>query len=260
VGAWDAFCAAIALFSADCDCGGPGQEWSDDCNENIVPDECEIADGRSSDCNANDIPDDCEPDADGDQVIDACDDCPEDPKKSEPGQCGCGVADTDTDGDIAADCVDADDDNDGVLDAVDMAPLDPHTCEDVDGDGCDDCVVGKDGFGPLPDNDVSDDGSDGDGDGACDTGDGCPLDPNKQNPGECGCGITDADGDLDTIPDCRDVCPGEDDRVDEDRTGTPDCLEPTLIPTLSGWGLLVLGLFFLIGGKISSRRQASTSR
>lgn len=42
------------------------------------------------------------PDADAAVV----DDCPDDPAKTEPGICGCGVADTDTDGDGSADCVD----------------------------------------------------------------------------------------------------------------------------------------------------------
>jgi hypothetical protein len=45
-------------------------------------------------------------DSDGDGVGDVCDGCPLDPAKSSPGQCGCGVADTDTDGDSFADCVD----------------------------------------------------------------------------------------------------------------------------------------------------------
>ena len=39
--------------------------------------------------------------------------CPSDPNKTEPGTCGCGVADTDSDGDETADCVDTDVDGDG---------------------------------------------------------------------------------------------------------------------------------------------------
>lgn len=34
------------------------------------------------------------------------DSCPDDPDKTEPGDCGCGVPDTDTDGDGIADCLD----------------------------------------------------------------------------------------------------------------------------------------------------------
>jgi hypothetical protein len=66
---------------------------------------------------------------------------------------------------------DDDDDNDGVVDGSDADPLDPSVCADSDGDTCDDCAVGTDGFGPLPDNDPSNDGTDTDGDGACDAGD-----------------------------------------------------------------------------------------
>ena len=52
------------------------------------------------------MPDVCDPDADGDGAIDACDGCPDDPNKTEPGDCGCGVQDNDTDGDGIADCID----------------------------------------------------------------------------------------------------------------------------------------------------------
>ncbi len=45
-------------------------------------------------------------DADGDALGDACDGCPDDPSKSEPGVCGCGVADTDSDNDDVPDCID----------------------------------------------------------------------------------------------------------------------------------------------------------
>ncbi len=45
-------------------------------------------------------------DADNDGVGDDLDGCPDDPAKTTPGVCGCGVADTDTDADGIADCVD----------------------------------------------------------------------------------------------------------------------------------------------------------
>ena len=70
---------------------------------------------------------------------------------------------TDTDGDSMADCVDPDDDNDGVLDGDDNDPLDNFVCQDLDGDGCDDCASGT--------VDASNDGTDTDGDGLCDLGD-----------------------------------------------------------------------------------------
>ncbi|MBN2498113.1 MAG: thrombospondin type 3 repeat-containing protein, partial [Deltaproteobacteria bacterium] len=58
----------------------------------------------------------------------------------------------DTDGDGMPNSADPDDDNDGVLDISDNDPLNPDICEDADGDGCDDCAVGTDDFGPLADN------------------------------------------------------------------------------------------------------------
>ncbi|MGM0452525.1 MAG: right-handed parallel beta-helix repeat-containing protein [Thermodesulfobacteriota bacterium] len=77
------------------------------------------------------------PDSDGDGVSDNFDGCVTDPNKTEPGQCGCGTADTDSDGDGTADC------NDG-------CPSDPNKTEpgacgcgtadtDADGNGVADC-------------------------------------------------------------------------------------------------------------------------
>ena len=44
---------------ADLVCGNSA--WhSNDCNENSVPDECDIADGTSEDCNDNGVPDECD--------------------------------------------------------------------------------------------------------------------------------------------------------------------------------------------------------
>jgi hypothetical protein len=43
-------------------------------------------------------------------------------------------------------------------------------CGDSDSDSCDDCAVGTDDFGPLPDFDPANDGADADGDGTCDAG------------------------------------------------------------------------------------------
>jgi hypothetical protein len=45
-------------------------------------------------------------DQDGDGAVDCHDDCPNDPGKTSPGACGCGVADTDTDEDGTLDCDD----------------------------------------------------------------------------------------------------------------------------------------------------------
>lgn len=37
----------------------------------------------------------------------------------------------------------------------------------------------------------------------------CPEDPNKVEPGACGCGVADVDGDGDEAPDCTDLCPSD---------------------------------------------------
>ncbi len=52
-------------------------------------------------------------------------------------------------------------------------------------------------------------GVDTDGDTFLDCLDGCPNDPNKQAPGQCGCGVSDVDTDLDFIADCLDGCPND---------------------------------------------------
>ena len=44
----------------------------------------------------------------------------------------------DFDGDTVPDASDLDDDNDGVYDVSDWAPLDPDSCQDAEGDTCDD--------------------------------------------------------------------------------------------------------------------------
>ena len=102
-------------------------EHSPDCNGNGIPDIDDILAGSSADCDLDGVPDECQVDSDGDGVIDPCDGCPADPAKTDPGLCGCGVADTDSDGDTWPDCVDncpllanpgqADCDADGIGDA-----------------------------------------------------------------------------------------------------------------------------------------------
>lgn len=47
------------------------------------------------------------PDSDFDTVRDACDGCPHDPEKTEPGLCGCGASEEDNNGNGVPDCVDA---------------------------------------------------------------------------------------------------------------------------------------------------------
>jgi predicted outer membrane repeat protein len=50
---------------------------------------------------------------------------------------------------------------------------------------------------------------DADGDGVLDCADGCPNDPDKNEPGTCGCGTPDTDSDNDGVLDCDDGCPND---------------------------------------------------
>ncbi len=106
--------------------------------------------------------------------------------------------------------LDMDDDNDGVPDSADTDPFDPYLCRDLDDDTADDCSVGVDGFGPLDDFDVSNDGLDTDGDGLANVGDTdddndgvsdaddeFPLDATESN-----------DADDDGLGDNADLCDG----------------------------------------------------
>jgi hypothetical protein len=54
---------------------------------------------------------------------------------------------------------------------------------------------------------------DSDGDGSCDTDDGCPDDANKTAAGICGCGTADTDTDTDGTADCNDGCPDDTNKI-----------------------------------------------
>jgi hypothetical protein len=115
-----------------------------------------------------------EPDAD----VPPVDLCPDDPVKTAPGECGCGVPDSDSDEDGTLDC------NEGC--ASDPAKIAPGAC------GC----------GAVDD--------DRDGDGTATCHDACPDDASKTEPGACGCGLPDTD--IDTDGDgvaCGDRCPDD---------------------------------------------------
>ncbi|HLF65605.1 MAG TPA: T9SS type A sorting domain-containing protein [Saprospiraceae bacterium] len=90
----------------------------------------------------------------------------------------------DYDGDGEGDACDTDDDNDGVSDDDDSDDFNISVCQDIDGDGCDDCYWG---YG-YPD--TNDDGYDYDFDGLCDDGD--PDDDND--------GVIDEDDSDDNNP------------------------------------------------------------
>lgn len=127
------------------------------------------------------------PDSDGDGVPDARDECPQDPSKVEPGQCGCGQADTDSDGDHTADCID--------LCPADARKIAPGQC------GC-----------GLTDADT-------DGDQTADCLDQCPQDAGKIDPGVCGCGYADTNTDGDQTADCLDLCPDDPQKTEPGQCG-----------------------------------------
>jgi hypothetical protein len=105
----------------------------------------------------------------------------------------------------------ADSDGDGLEDSNDNCPEVYNPGQgDIDSDGagdvCDNCPNDPDKTEPgvcgcgVPDTDT-------DGDSTPDCNDNCPNDPGKTEPGVCGCGVPDTDTDGDSIPDCDDNCP-----------------------------------------------------
>ena len=179
-------------------------------------------------------------DTDLDGTPDDQETCDEDPDKTAPGICGCGVVDDPTDSDV-----------DAVPDCVDGCPNDvtktaagacgcgmPDT--DTDSDGTPDCNdgcpndMGKQAAGACgcgtPDVDA-------DSDESYSCNDSCDNDPLKSAPGICGCGTADTDTDVDETADCNDGCPTDPGKIaagacgcgtpdtDGDSDGTPDCMD-----------------------------------
>ncbi|NJB38203.1 Ig-like domain-containing protein, partial [Croceivirga sp. JEA036] len=119
----------------------------------------------------------------------------------------------DNDGDGIPDDTDTDDDNDGVPDTSDNAPFDPSSCQDLDGDGCDDCsATANNDFTPGSNFDTANDGPDTDGDGICNT-----SDEDDDNDGIPDVVEGNADFDNDGIPNSLDL--------DSDNDGIPDVVE-----------------------------------
>ncbi|NUP95561.1 MAG: thrombospondin type 3 repeat-containing protein [Planctomycetaceae bacterium] len=85
-------------------------------------------------------------------------------------------------------------------------------CPDSDGDGVNDCLDGC----PNDPNKIAPGqcgcgvlDTDSDGDGVANCVDGCPNDPLKTAPGLCGCGVSDVDSDGDGVANCLDGCPND---------------------------------------------------
>jgi hypothetical protein len=57
--------------------------------------------------------------------------------------------------------------------------------------------------------------------------DNCPSDPEKSEPGTCGCGTPDIDSDGDGIVDCKDGCPNDPIRTTPGDCGCVDAPEPS---------------------------------
>ncbi len=67
------------------------------------------------------------------------------------------------------------------------------------------------------------DPTDTDLDGTPNCSDGCPTDPNKIAPGQCGCGFADTDTDGDLTADCNDGCPTDPSKIAPGQCG---CFNP----------------------------------
>ena len=183
-------------------------------------------------------------------IFNGDDQCSSDPNKTEAGICGCGVPDTDTDGDGTPNCQDgcpfdsdklepgvcgcgapdADLDHDGNPDCIDNCPDDPQKMEPgVCGCGTPDVDTDYDGTPDCQDNcpfdayklepgicgcGSLDDATDTDGDSTPDCQDDCPLDPNKNEFGFCHCGVPETDTDQDGSPDCVDQCPNDPGKIE----------------------------------------------
>jgi uncharacterized protein (TIGR03382 family) len=160
-----------------------------------------------------------------------------------PSSAGGGLSPLDTDGDGIPNFHDPDSDGDGVDDVSDTHPLIATQCRDLDADTCDDCsVTGANGSGGS----TSNDGTDTDGDGACDAGDhdadndgvddvddNAPADPSacRDLDGDTcdDCSITGANGsggsmsNDGTDTDSDGACDAGD--LDDDGDGVPDTLD-----------------------------------
>jgi hypothetical protein len=175
--------------------------------------------------------------------------CPEDPNKTNPGECGCGVPEGECDVFVDTEIDDLCDPN-PCEHGVCLEEVNDYTCQCEKGWTGANCDQSIDDCTPDPCvNGTCVDGHDSY-TCHCEAGwfgvncdkdsDNCPNDPYKTEPGECGCGESDEDSDNDGTPDCHDQCPydpgktqpgkcgcGESDE-DSDNDGTPDCYDQCL--------------------------------
>ncbi|MFC1994329.1 MauE/DoxX family redox-associated membrane protein, partial [Chloroflexota bacterium] len=137
--------ACVAIDTCVCGAVGEGENCSEPPAEAITCDGLDSTDVNVCSGNGTCVEPDtcvCYPNWEGADCEQNTDACPNDPNKIEPGACGCGVQDTDSDGDDVADCndqcpndsnkiepgacgcdvVDTDADEDGIADCVDNCP------------------------------------------------------------------------------------------------------------------------------------------
>ncbi len=201
--------------------GGTGPLSSNDCNDNQVPDECEVPPiGDGPDCNTDGVPDDC-------QLVG--NDCNND---SVPDDCQLLDNDCNTD-DVPDDCqlVDNDCNNDGMPDECQLAGNDcntdgvPDDCQlagnDCNNDGIpDECqLAGNDCNGNLVPDDC---------DIAAGTSEDCQPDDIPDD-----CQLGDGDCNSNGIPDDCDIAAGTSE--DCQLNGIPDECDINLINWLLGW-------------------------
>lgn len=110
-------CDVASGNSPDCDGNGRPDECDPDGDADGDIDACDncplLANADQSDTDGDNKGNSCDPcpldfrdDQDGDGACNSDEACPFDPNKIHPGVCGCNVADTDSDGDTVADCID----------------------------------------------------------------------------------------------------------------------------------------------------------
>ena len=163
-------------------------------------------DGVLDDADANDANANVCTDTD----TDGCDDCAITGANNSGGSTSNDGTDNDSDG--LCNTSDTDDDNDGVLDAADANDANANICKDTDTDGCDDCALtGANGSGGS----TSNDGTDNDSDGLCNTGD---TDDDNDSDSDSD-GLPDSDENASTLTDPRDPDSDDDGVLDGAEVG-----------------------------------------